>query len=332
MKTTKTTDMNKKLEKIGESIFLQKEMVINKELTDEGILAYVSIMSYTNKCMRPIEYLLYDGLAYEVSDKINNKNIIIAIKEGIKNLVDIGFIKTLSKNDRGLLADVSSLSFSTNKKDERFSYYLEVYREEILKIINGGMKFKTKVLRYFLCVISTINHSNSFGDMINQCNNVGNTTIQSLAEMSQMSQEAVMSYNKWLEKTGLLFIQRSHNRLTNTSGVIIKQFVNVYGRPVDQSTITSFQNKVEKRYKNKNTELRSNIVFGGRMTNSNRRITALLNQIKQGKDYPLSVLEEVMQHCKDYNDNCTRAKKRQRYSIEDIEMLESKIRAETSDK
>lgn len=313
-----------------ESIFLEKKMVLNKELTDEGMLAYVAIMSYTNKCRRPIELLLYDGLGYEVSEIVNNKNIIDAIKVGIKNLVDLDLIKVLSRNDRGLLTDVSSLYFSISKKDELFSYYLEIYREEVLKIINGGMKFKIKVLRYFICVMSTINHSSSFGDMNNRCNNVGNTTIQNLAEISQMSQESVMVYNKWLEENGLLFIQRSDKRLINTSGVIIKQFVNVYGRPSDQSTIINFQSKVEKRYENKNAKLQSNFTSGSLMTNNNRRITALLNQIKQGKEYPVPILEEVLQHCRDYNDNCIRGKKKQKYGIEDIEMLEGKIQQQDS--
>lgn len=309
-----------------ETIMVANKILQDKRITDEGLMVYVSILSITKGCRRSIEYLVYDSLAYEVSDIVNNKNVITAVKAGIYNLNEIGFIKVIDTKDKGVLVDVSNLYFSTNLKDECFSFYVSIYRNEVLKIINSKMKFKMKLLRYFICLLSTINHKDVSGDINHYCKNVGSRSIKELSDISMLSESAVLDYNKWLEDNELIYIKRADVCLVSDTGVVIKKFTNAYGRMVDKDRIDMFQNKIRIKYgANKSSHIKTL-----RMTNNNRRITALLNQIKQGKDYPLSVLEEVMQHCKDYNDNCISAKKRQRYSIEDIEMLESKIQQQDS--
>lgn len=303
-------------------IFLENDVIRNSDLTDDGLLAYVGLRIMANN-QKVKDYVLYDYITYCLCGVMGNDNLKKYVKNGIADLEHLGFVNVLDTTNVGKEIDLSNIMFSVNKDEpSEFKYFTKINKNELFTILNSTEKFKIKILRYFICMISTLNHSKYSGDTINQFTNVGSQSIQHLAELSNISKNAVIHYNKFLEENQLIYICRSDKFVANENGIIEKNFTNCYGRPEDKYSINSFQWKIENRY-NANTGIK----LLSDNVNTKRSMKMKFHHLKTGKGlkYSLEELNAIKEYIDNTNHNATVRKQEVVFSDDDIAIINNRI-------
>ena len=184
-------------------IFLKKSIVENKNISNEGIMAYVGLVIASENKMENIFTTIG---TMQLILKVNfddDRYFKDKIKKGLINLrdnkiIDIHSEKEDFKNNDPIAIKLND--FRINTVEDKF---LIVGIDEINKIITyTEKKFENeKLLRYFLTIIGTINNSTK----------VGFTTIDILSEMANVNvTTATTKYNNILEELNLIYIHR-HN-------------------------------------------------------------------------------------------------------------------------
>lgn len=303
-------------------VFLENDIIRNSDLTDDGLLAYVGLRIMANN-QKIKDYVLYDYITYCLCGITGNDNLKKYVKNGIVELEHLGLINVLVTTNLGKEVDLSNIMFSVNKNDSsKFKYFTKINKNELFTILNSSEKFKIRILRYFICMLSTLNHSQHSGDIINQYTNVGCQSIRYLADIAKVSKDAAIHYNKFLEKNQLIYICRSDKFVANNNGSIEKNFTNCYGRPKDKYSINSFQWKVENRY-NANTgiKLLSDDV------NIKRSMKMKFYQLKIGKGlkYSIEELNKIKEYMTNANHNTTVRKQGIIFSDDDFAIVNNRI-------
>lgn len=281
----------------NKKIYLSKQMIGNLELSDEAVLAYVALrLSCGNKCK---QFITYQTLCFELTENINDKGLIAMLKKGITDLEVAGFISSDSKTTSkiGKKLSLENLFLVTDNSKSNFQYFITVEYNEVYTILNSHYKFRLKLLRYFICMIGTINHANSADvGMAVSTKNVGSQSISTLADMTNISKTAVMNYNKWLEENNLIYIRRCtklHFSNSNSSQGIACGFTNCYGRPKDRDSVNALQTYKEESFNNAKTLCDD--------VNLKRSMTQKYHKIKQGHNYSADKIEEVYYYCRQSN-------------------------------
>lgn len=288
--------MNKNQE--NNLIYLENDIIRNSQIDDNAFISYVAIRTMLSCCKRNQDYIIYDYLAYLLCGQTGNKKIANAIKDGISKLSELSLVTCLNKTTIGQELKFDNFIFDTKEK-----HFTIIYESEIFNILNSNISYNIKMLRYFVTVISTLNHSKQTGNTTNNYQDVGNQSIQYLADMATIAPRTAITYNQWLEDKQLLYIVRSDKSVVNNNGKIEKSFKNCYGRYADKQSVDIAQMKIEDNWGANIGQKNLRDLKG--LSKESKSLIAKMNYIKKGHIYPIDTYKEILQ----YYQNCKNNKK-----------------------
>lgn len=142
-------------------------------------------------------------------------------------------IITQNNNNTDFEVDLSKFNISNTKEN----YYTIVSVDEILKIINSGEKYRFKILRYFLYLVSTFMCSSKDKYVPPISHRSGN---QMIIDLGFKNVKTAYRYNEILQNLGLIYVYKAGDFLevTDKNDIrSIKSISNTYGRYKDKDII-----------------------------------------------------------------------------------------------
>lgn len=279
-------------------VFLNKETVTSQDLSHNAILAYVGLRMIMSR-----DALLFGGestiapvslarIAYELNESDNvEKSLMDAIKSGLTELEENHWI-TLKDFYKEYLVDFSKLKIDTSKE-----FFIRVENSEIKVIMSSGEQTRKKIplLRYFLALISTFNHSDYMGEMSGK---VGGMSIDYIAKQAYINnQMTCIRYNETLEKLHLIYVYRSNDKIKFDNN--LKQINNCYSRYKDRDLCIKFATDYENLYGYAHTIIKTKKRKDE--ADNNRRYAAYYNQICMGTEYPIEIVRQVKKYIHNKN-------------------------------
>ena len=203
---------------MGKSLIsLRNKVLENEIMTSYDIAVYTALRKYYNLGMEE-ELITTDILLYQLYgknfDKVKRKTKENFI-EAINHLDEIGVINITKIYDKNkYIIDMDSIFFTTSIKDPAVA--IEKY--EISNIFNISCnEDKTKIFRYFITIIGSIDYKTKVGSM----------PIDYLSKKSDISRQTAITYNKLLEKNKIICIRHGSGKYTEDG---IKTEPNFYTR------------------------------------------------------------------------------------------------------
>lgn len=195
-------------------LFLKKEIVFNKILSDEAVLAYLALRGILTHDFTT-EYVSLNRLAFILLGDIGDSykpSLLLSLASGIYQLDYFKFITIKTKiGNNDYILDISNIMLNT-----QVDYFIKVNQEEIRKILLSGQRAdqQLKLLRYFLCTIAYLNHSKSLGKFQGK---IGEIPIKTIATAANISNRSGIRYNTFLLSQNLIYIYHSpKTKQTNT--------------------------------------------------------------------------------------------------------------------
>ena len=206
------------------SIYLRNKVLENDLMTSYDIATYAALRKYYNLGMEE-ELITTDILLYQLYGKkfndvkrITKENFI----DSIHHLNEIGVINITDTYDKNkYIIDMDSIFFTTSVRDP--AVVIEKY--EIDDVFNIDCnEDKTKILRYFINIIKSIDYKTKVGFM----------PIDYLSKKSDISKQTAITYNKLLEDNKIIYIKHGGGKYTEDG---IKTESNLYVRYEDRKLI-----------------------------------------------------------------------------------------------
>ena len=206
------------------SIYLRNKVLENELMTSYDIAVYTALRKYYNLGMEEelitTDILLYQlyGKDFDKVKRTTKENFI----EAISHLNEIGVINiTKIYNKNKYIIDMDSIFFTTSIKDPAVA--IEKY--EISNIFNISCnEDKTKIFRYFITIIGSIDYKTKVGSM----------PIDYLSKKADISTKTAIAYNKLLEDNKIIYIKHGSGKYTEDG---IKTESNSYVRYEDRRLI-----------------------------------------------------------------------------------------------
>lgn len=150
-------------------IFLHSKIINNNELSSNAIAAYTALRMIQNLSTNKY-YVNIKLLAFQLTDDIIlSRKYMDRLFDGLNELIIKKYIMVVANNaDKDYILDIGNLiidNCSDENKDKAFFVVIE--SEEIHKIMNLDSRLdKFSILRYFMCMISTINYNATYYDVM----------------------------------------------------------------------------------------------------------------------------------------------------------------------
>ncbi len=185
-------------------------------------------------------------LAFQLADDITlSRKYMERLSEGLNELIAKKYIEVkVNIGDKDYIFDIGNLIIENNSIENKEKVFFAIITsDEIHKIMNLDSRLdKFSILRYFMCMISTINHDATYYDVMgNAYNNfVGfmpNDYIGSLCGVT--SYTTYDKYNHLLEDNEIIYIYRHDIMIRNKKGQL-KNLPNHYGRYKDKDLIIGY--------------------------------------------------------------------------------------------
>lgn len=279
-------------------VFLNKETVTSQDLSHNAILAYVGLRMIMSRDVllfgeeSTIAPVSLARIAYELNESDNvEKSLMDAIKSGLMELKENHWI-TLKDFCKEYLVDFSKLKIDTSKE-----FFIRVENSEIKVIMSSGEQTRKKIplLRYFLALISTFNHSDYMGEMSGK---VGGMSIDYIAKQACINnQMTCIRYNETLEKLHLIYVYRSNDKIKFDNS--LKQINNCYSRYKDKDLCIKFATDYENLYGYAHSVIKTK--KQKKEADNNRRYAAYYNQICMGTEYPIEIVRQVKKYIHNKN-------------------------------
>ena len=274
------------IKQIDKPIWLENDIIRNPQIDDDALIAYIGLRTMLCNEIQQ-DYIAYDCLSYVLCKQVNNKKLISAIRKGIDTLTQLSLVTCLNESGIGKELQLNKLVFDLKEK-----HFTIVCQNEIYKILNSDISYNTTLLRYFILTLSTLNHSKQQGISTNNYQNVGNQSIQYRADMTGISKNTAMKYDKWLEGNQLLYITRSDKAVVNSNGAIEKSFCNHYGRYSDKHNIDTALIRTEDNWQANNGMKNLRDLHG--LSKESKSLIAKMTYILKGKEYSIDTYKQLI--------------------------------------
>lgn len=265
-------------------IFLDSKIISDNKLSSNAIVAYIALRMIQNFGTNKY-YVNLRLLAFQLTDDITlSRKYMQRLSDGLNELITKKYIEAVTNSgEKDYILNLENLiidNHSDSNKDRAFFVIIE--SEEIHRIMNLDSRLdKFSVLRYFMCMISTINYNATYYDVMgNAYNNfVGfmtNDYIGSLCGVT--SYTSYDKYNHLLEDNELIYIFR-HSVMVRDEKGQLKNLPNHYGRYKDKELIIGYSVNRE------NFELGEDAV-DKRANESRSLMQKYYCMVKYGTEYP----------------------------------------------
>lgn len=282
------------------NIFLKSEIVNNTNITNSGLLTYVTLRNICQETV-PEYFVGISQLCYIATGNLTyNKSLAEFLKAGIKNLSDEKLITIVNQ--------VKSNEYAINLEPLRFdsknSHYRTISINELHTIMGEKTGHsRTNILRLFLTIVDSFIVGNK-GYVMYQGKSISGVytarTIEFLSKKSGLSESAIIDYIKFLEKHELIYVYRSADIITYEDGAMIS-IPNVYGRYKYKMQIIEKGSEYEQNYGTSANAIRKK--QNRSKTNEKRSLLAKYNSFIKGVNYPEDVLKEIYEFILVYNED-----------------------------
>ena len=280
------------------AVFLNKEIVTSKNLSHNSVMVYVGLRMIMSRDMlwangdSAIDSVSLVRIAYQLSKSEEiEKSFLDAIKHGLEELTENHLI-TMKEIHKDYLIDFTQLHLDTSK-----NYFITAERFEVQAIMSSNEQTRKKVplLRYFLAIVSTFNHSDYMEELSGK---VGGMSIDYIAKQACINnQMSCIRYNETLEKMHLIYVYRSNDKIK--FGDSLKQINNCYSRYKDRDLCIHFATDYENLYGYTHGVVKTKKQKDE--ADNNRRLAAYYNQICMGTAYPVDTVREVKKYIHNKN-------------------------------
>lgn len=234
-------------------------------------------------------------LAYQLSNNlIFSRKYMERLSDGLNELITKKYITIVANNaDKDYILDISNLIIN-NRTDENKdkTFFVVIKSEEIHKIMNLDSRLdKFSILRYFMCMLSTINHNATYYDVMGKeyYNFVGFMTNDYIGSLCGVASYTTYDkYNHLLEDSELIYIFRHSVMLRDEKGQL-KNLPNHYGRFKDKELIIGYAVNRE------NFELGEDAV-DKRANESRSLMQKYYCMIKYGTEYPEKEVRRIYRY------------------------------------
>lgn len=275
--------------------YIKKDILHDTNIDNYTMATYIALRSLF-VTHRSIEYVTDNMLCYELCGHTSyTKYMRQAINKGINTLAELGYITILEKVGKSdFVIDMESLFFDGNEV-----FYVILDNKEIHTIFEiEGNTDKFALLRYFACMIGTINGSYYVYNEEHEpvYNIVGDRPIKTICSMAGIPEKTGISYNALLENIGLIYIYR-HEKY-NVDGEI-KTLNNHYGRRCDGRYIKQFALEYEEK-----TGQGKTVIKAKKDANERRSLTQKYNAFVNGTEYSEDEVFDIFQAVLNHNAKC----------------------------
>ncbi len=242
--TKGSKENNFKNYRLSQKVFLLNSILSDKTISDNGILVYCYLRAIQRTdvnwyyiSVNAMDY--YFKQTYDIETRDKKKYV-----DGLNDLEQHGLIRKISGKKYEFEYDLQPLYFDpskTNKENEM--WFSVVYSDELSSIMQiddaitkADEKMsvsKAKLLRYFVNVVSTFMNGREWSyelpDGTITDGVIGFSSIEILADKSNISKDTVVTYNAMLEKAKLLYVFRAKDLIVNFDRTVTG-ITNTYGR------------------------------------------------------------------------------------------------------
>ena len=289
-----------------DKLFLDKKLVTDISLTQDGVLAYIALKKIIDESIllynkiSTIDCISVNRMAYVLIglQEKYEKVFLDSLQRGIYELQLANVLNILqdfsTKTSYEYLLDVADMRLDTEKDNFMF-----VYPDEVHKILTCDeiMKKKISMLRYFVALISTFNWSKSMGNLQGK---IGTMSIEYVStQAGKLSQRTCIRYNEILSEIKMIYIHKSNDKVRE--GDRLKQIKNCYSRYADKDFCEEYASNYENWY-----GVQHKIVLtqkNKKQADSNRRLARIYNRICEGYSdvYDESTIREVHKYVTNKN-------------------------------
>ena len=265
-------------------VFLENKIICDKKLSSNAIVAYTALRMIQNLNTNKY-YVNIKLLTFQLTDDITfSRKYMERLSDGLNELIVMKYIQVVTNNaDKDYILDISNLIIDNNSNSSKDkTFFVVIGSDEIHKIMNLDSRLdKFSVLRYFMCMLSTINYNATYYDVMgNAYNNfVGFMTNDYIGSLCGVTSYTTYDkYNHLLEDSELVYIFRHSVMLRDEKGQL-KNLPNHYGRYKDKELIVGYAVSRE------DFELGEDAV--GKRTNESRSLMQKYYcMVKYGTEYP----------------------------------------------
>ncbi len=195
-------------------VFLDSKIISDKELSSNAVVAYTALRMIQNLNTNKY-YVNIKLLAFQLTDDITlSRKYVERLSDGLNELIVNKYIEVITnKADKDYILDISNLIIDNNSdgsKDKTF--FVVIDSDEIHKIMNLDSRLdKFSVLRYFMCMLSTVNYSATYYDVMGKeyINFVGFMTNDYIGSLCGVTSYTTYDkYNHLLEENEMIYIYR----------------------------------------------------------------------------------------------------------------------------
>lgn len=276
------------------NIYIKKDILCNNDLDNATIGTYIALRIIYS-LNRPVQYITDNMLCYELCGNSSyTRYMRQAITSGLDKLNELNLISIKEKVGKDYIIDMSNLFFDTDE-----DYYVILADTEIHTVFGlTGNTDKFALLRYFACMISTINnkdfvYTRDFEDGVLN-NFVGYMKIEYISSLAGIPKQSAITYNKTLEDLGLIFIYR-HEKYCSEDGEI-KSLANHYGRKCYEKYIEQFATEYEQTLGESKA-----IIEAKKDANNRRSLTQKYNAFMNDAEYSEEEVFDLYVHILKHN-------------------------------
>lgn len=265
-------------------VFLESKIISDKKLSSNAVAAYTALRMIQNLNTNRY-YVNIKLLTFQLTDNITfSRKYVERLSDGLNELITKKYIEVVTNNaDKDYILDIRKLIIDNNSdgsKDK--NYFVIIGSDEIHKIMNLDSRLdKFSILRYFMCMLSTVNYSATYYDVMGKeyYNFVGFMTNDYIGSLCGVTSYTTYDkYNHLLEDNELIYIYR-HSVLVRDEKGQLKNLPNHYGRYKDKELIIGYSVNRE------NFELGEDIV--DKKANESRSLMQKYYcMVKYGTEYP----------------------------------------------
>jgi hypothetical protein len=216
--------------------FINNTILLDKSYSDNAVLSYIALRGVASKDSDK-EYVSLNKMLYTLlgerfldTTERDNRAILSSLNKGIFELDCNGAItilKVISPTE--YIIDLSKTNVDTNKQ-----HFITISQEETSKIMSMSQRIDliSKIFRYFVCMLSYLNHSKALGEYQGL---VGEVYFKTIYSSIGVSRRSATRYNNLLTDQKLIYIYRSKNLST----------ANIYSRYKDMDKCIEYGRKKE---------------------------------------------------------------------------------------
>ena len=275
-------------------VFLDSKIISHKELSSNAVAAYTALRMIQNLNTNKY-YVNIKLLAFQLAEDITfSRKYVERLSDGLNELIIKRYIEIAANNaDKDYILDISNLIIDNNSdgsKDKTF--FVVIDSDEIHKIMNLDSRLdKFSVLRYFMCMLSTVNYSATYYDVMGKeyINFVGFMTNDYIGSLCGVTSYTTYDkYNRLLEDNELIYFYR-HSVLIRDEKGQLKNLPNHYGRYKDKELIIGYSVNRE------NFELGEDTV-DKRANESKSLMQKYYCMVKYGTEYPEKEIRRIYRY------------------------------------